>query len=279
MGRREAPVEPGPLFEFAQDLRALRAGRTYRELGRRAGYSLSTLSAAAGGSMLPTLEVTLAFVGACGGDMAVWELRWRELYAVVKGDRGWLRDPGGPVGQALRPPVASAQPNGGRPDPAWPGTSRPGARLSPDPTSAGTPAEFIAQMKLLRLWVKNPSLHELSRRVERLGQPDLRLPVSSLSDALRREGQLPPWKLVLAFLCACGVRQTSHRARWEEAWTRITAAQNNLPIPVALERQDVELNVVHDVAAEDDVDELDARRAPGPHPYAAAGPRACAWPS
>jgi transcriptional regulator with XRE-family HTH domain len=81
MSRHEQPVKPGPLHSFATDLRALRAatGLTYRALARKAGFSSSTLSAAASGVALPTLDVTLAYAGACGGDMPAWEQRWHAL--------------------------------------------------------------------------------------------------------------------------------------------------------------------------------------------------------
>ncbi|BCB91618.1 nSTAND1 domain-containing NTPase [Phytohabitans suffuscus] len=86
MGRPEREIDPGggPLARFALDLRELRvsAGRpSYRELARRARFSVTALSEAAGGEVLPTLPVTLAYVAACGGDRAVWEQRWRELAA------------------------------------------------------------------------------------------------------------------------------------------------------------------------------------------------------
>jgi WD40 repeat protein len=67
--------------ELAAGLRKLReqAGSPgYRELARRAHFSATTLSDAAGGRRLPTLAVTLAFVEACGGDRAEWKRRWRE---------------------------------------------------------------------------------------------------------------------------------------------------------------------------------------------------------
>lgn len=73
VGRRETPVPDGPLHDFAQGLRRLRAqagSPTYRELSRQAGYSYSALSDAAAGRRLPTLDVTVAFVRACGGDSA-----------------------------------------------------------------------------------------------------------------------------------------------------------------------------------------------------------------
>ena len=82
MPRSEGPLQAVDdlLAAFAMDLRELRgrAGNpTYRELAREAHYSAGTLSDAAGGKKLPTLAVTLAFVGACGGDPVEWERRWR----------------------------------------------------------------------------------------------------------------------------------------------------------------------------------------------------------
>lgn len=81
MGRRERPLEPGPLQEFAHDLRELRArtGLTYRALSHKARYSPSALSAAASGDSLPTLDVMQAYVAACGGNSAAWEQRWHSL--------------------------------------------------------------------------------------------------------------------------------------------------------------------------------------------------------
>ncbi len=88
MGRREQPLDlaAGALPEFARGLRELRraAGNPgYRSLARRAGYSASALSAAASGRVLPSLAVTLAYVGACAGDTREWERRWTELAATV----------------------------------------------------------------------------------------------------------------------------------------------------------------------------------------------------
>jgi transcriptional regulator with XRE-family HTH domain len=83
MGRQERQLEPGPLRDFAYDLRMLRSrsGLTYRELARRAGYSASALSAAASGQALPSLDVLLAYAGACGADAEDWQRRWEELSA------------------------------------------------------------------------------------------------------------------------------------------------------------------------------------------------------
>ncbi|MGI5211440.1 helix-turn-helix domain-containing protein [Plantactinospora sp. CA-290183] len=86
MARHERPVDPtaGPLQAFAYDLRKLRAeagNPTYRVLARSAGYSATTLSEAAGGARLPTLEVLLAYVGACRGDPGDWRRRWYDTAA------------------------------------------------------------------------------------------------------------------------------------------------------------------------------------------------------
>ena len=74
---------------FAHELRQLRraAGSpSYRALARRAGYSAAALSAAAGGVTLPSLSVTLAYVGACGGSTDEWTQRWQELEAKLAVD-------------------------------------------------------------------------------------------------------------------------------------------------------------------------------------------------
>ncbi|WP_410600824.1 helix-turn-helix domain-containing protein [Amycolatopsis sp. lyj-90] len=86
MPRAERPLEQDGtiLTEFAADLRKVRenaGGPSYRELARRAHYSSTTLSDAAGGRRLPSLEVTLAYVRACGGDVERWERRWRSVAA------------------------------------------------------------------------------------------------------------------------------------------------------------------------------------------------------
>ncbi|MDR7275375.1 nSTAND1 domain-containing NTPase [Catenuloplanes atrovinosus] len=83
MPRPERPLEGlgGPVEQLAAGLRELRerAGRPgYRQMAARVNYSVATLSAAASGRRLPTWEVTLAYVTACGGDREEWERRWRE---------------------------------------------------------------------------------------------------------------------------------------------------------------------------------------------------------
>src|SRR5882757_8774305 len=84
MGRRESRLDPeaGELQRFAQGLRELRADAgspSYRQLALRAGFSAPTLSEAAAGNRLPTLQVTLAYVRGCGGDESSWRQYWQRL--------------------------------------------------------------------------------------------------------------------------------------------------------------------------------------------------------
>ncbi|WP_406116643.1 hypothetical protein OG572_00320 [Streptomyces virginiae] len=88
MPRPERPLDldSGPLTQFATDLRKLReaAGRPpYRALAKRAHYSSTTLSDAAGGNTFPSLAVTLAYVEACQGDRGDWETRWHAVAAEI----------------------------------------------------------------------------------------------------------------------------------------------------------------------------------------------------
>ncbi len=89
MPRGERALEGvGALTEFAADLRTLRqkAGSPpYRKLASMAHYSATTLADAAGGQRLPSLAVLLAYVRACGGEVAEWETRWNGLAAALAG--------------------------------------------------------------------------------------------------------------------------------------------------------------------------------------------------
>jgi hypothetical protein len=88
MGRPETHLDPseGPLQSFAFELRALRrsvGNPSYRELASRANYSGTTLSEAARGLSLPSLDVTLAYVRACEGDPVFWRKKWTETEAAL----------------------------------------------------------------------------------------------------------------------------------------------------------------------------------------------------
>lgn len=91
-GRPQRPVDPatGPVAKLAWELRELReqAGAPpYRTLAKKAHFAASTLAEAAKGERLPTLEVTLAYARACGGDLAAWEHRWRTAVLELTGER------------------------------------------------------------------------------------------------------------------------------------------------------------------------------------------------
>ncbi len=84
MGRPQNPLDPdaGPVEAFAYELRRLRekvGNPSYRKLAEQAHYSAAALARAAGGQALPTLELTLAYVAACGGDVEEWRQRWLDV--------------------------------------------------------------------------------------------------------------------------------------------------------------------------------------------------------
>ena len=65
-------IAPDGLESFARDLRALRAKAEldYPEMAEVSHYTMKTLASAAGGLRLPTLPVAVAYVRACGGNVA-----------------------------------------------------------------------------------------------------------------------------------------------------------------------------------------------------------------
>ena len=83
-----ASIAPDGIESFARDLRALRAGAglDYPELAELSHYTMKTLAAAAAGLQLPTLPVAVAYVRACGGNVADWEERWQKLAAKITAD-------------------------------------------------------------------------------------------------------------------------------------------------------------------------------------------------
>ncbi|GHH42794.1 hypothetical protein GCM10017774_39730 [Lentzea cavernae] len=82
--------EGGAVQQFAAELRELRHGAdglTYRQLADRSGFAVTTLSEAAGGRRLPTLDVALAYAMACGGDEQEWTAKWRAAAVTVAESR------------------------------------------------------------------------------------------------------------------------------------------------------------------------------------------------
>ncbi|MEU4038984.1 nSTAND1 domain-containing NTPase [Streptomyces collinus] len=88
MPRKESPLPEGdgPVVRFAAGLRELRraaGGPSYSELAARAHYSVATLSSAAAGRKLPSLQVTRGYVRACGGDVERWDALWHTTAAGI----------------------------------------------------------------------------------------------------------------------------------------------------------------------------------------------------
>ncbi|MGW0709448.1 nSTAND1 domain-containing NTPase [Streptomyces sp. NPDC002643] len=86
MGRPERPLDPesGPVQQLAHGLRELRravGSPSYQAMAKTAGCSATTLSRAAAGVRLPSLDVLRGYVRACGGDIEEWETRWKEAEA------------------------------------------------------------------------------------------------------------------------------------------------------------------------------------------------------
>jgi hypothetical protein len=81
-------IAPDGLDSFARDLRAMRAKAEldYPEMAETSHYTMKTLASAAGGLRLPTLPVAVAYVRACGGNVAEWEDRWQKLATKITTD-------------------------------------------------------------------------------------------------------------------------------------------------------------------------------------------------
>jgi hypothetical protein len=99
-------IAPDGLDSFARDLRALRtkAELDYPEMAETSHYTMKTLVSAAGGLRLPTLPVAVAYVRACGGNVAEWEERWQRLAAKITADAAKKRRGEGDERKALPEP-------------------------------------------------------------------------------------------------------------------------------------------------------------------------------
>jgi hypothetical protein len=105
-----AAIENDNIAAFARDLRVLRskAGLDYPDMAEKSHYTMRTLASAAGGLRLPTLPVLIAYVNACGGDVAEWEERWGRL--TKSGKKGHAALPAGDQESAGQPGQGSIPP-------------------------------------------------------------------------------------------------------------------------------------------------------------------------
>ncbi|WP_326553303.1 helix-turn-helix domain-containing protein [Micromonospora sp. NBC_01813] len=119
-GRNVEPVPgSGALTDFVADLARLRrdAGQpSLRRMAEKAHYSHTALSSVLSGTRLPSLELTLAFVRACGADEDVWRERWNRQSALLNGAVPLgAAAPAAPPGAPRPVPV----PVPGQPRPRW----------------------------------------------------------------------------------------------------------------------------------------------------------------
>ncbi|MCU7822100.1 helix-turn-helix domain-containing protein, partial [Kitasatospora sp. DSM 101779] len=149
MARKPRPVDPadGPVQAFAYDLRVVReqAGNpTYRVLADRAGFGATTLSDAAGGVRFPSLEVTQAYVGACGGDVAEWTKRWHEVDKRLASDAEAPPAAAEPATAAPSAVSATAAPAAAAPVAAEPPATATAPAAAPDAAESGGDSADLA---------------------------------------------------------------------------------------------------------------------------------------
>jgi hypothetical protein len=124
-------IAPDGLESFARDLRALRAKAEldYPEMAETSHYTMKTLVSAAGGLRLPTLPVAVAYVRACGGNVAEWEDRWQKLAAKITADAAKKRRGEGEERLALPEPADPPAP----PEPPAPAAAQDSSSSSSEP--------------------------------------------------------------------------------------------------------------------------------------------------
>ncbi|MFY1685882.1 DUF2690 domain-containing protein [Micromonospora sp. WMMD730] len=153
--------------QFVADLARLRrdAGQpSLRRMSATAHYSHTALAGVLAGTRLPSLELTLAFVRACGGDEAAWRDRWHREAAL---DR-----PAGPApdGPALTGPAAA-----GPSDESVPGLppSPPlaAARRTPGPRWAPLPRWALVAAAGLTVLVAGSVVPMIADREPRTNRP------------------------------------------------------------------------------------------------------------
>lgn len=236
MGRPEKSIDAasGPVAAFAEDLRKLRASAgnpSYRELAKIALFSPSVLSSAAAGRRLPTLQVTLAFAGACGADRAEWRRRWQALAGQVDALRPRL------TGRDPRPtPTATTTGPAGVADAARSGRSLLPAQLPVTPHFVGRDVELATARALVTsstmprrpLVISGPvGVGKSAFAIRLAGELSAEWPDGQLYADLggRRPVVTSPYDVVTGFLGALGVTSSQLPP---EPWQRIALYRSML---------------------------------------------------
>ncbi|WP_431906273.1 helix-turn-helix domain-containing protein [Micromonospora carbonacea] len=180
------PAQTGPIADFARELRELRARAgtpTYEAMARVAHSNKSSLSKADKGVRLPSKQVALAYVRACGGPDEEWQARWKRVAQEVN-----------PLSFQPKQPTSLLTVN------ALAG--------SVNPVDAITVEEFRAKLRQVRKRLGEPSYKEIEARAR---GKDVALPASTVFDMLKQGGKtLPRADRIVAFLTVCDIPEGEH---------------------------------------------------------------------
>jgi hypothetical protein len=204
MGRPERPLDPesGPRQLFAAQLRQLRedAGRpTYRAMAAVVNYSAPALSRTAAGERFPTLDATLAFVRACGGDGPAWQLRWQHAHGELMAE-----------GPEASPARDAARPDGTTDNQAPPG--KPARRGRPQVLAVALRRNRLAVLLAVTMTAVLVNLVFTVRAGSPSGSPAASSPSTSLTGLHPVDGVDP-------YISRCGSDQVRIEQRtWPISW-------------------------------------------------------------
>jgi transcriptional regulator with XRE-family HTH domain len=219
MGRREnriiiTEVNPhrarlGNRMRTARDA----AGLTNAKLAARTGYDKSTISTAADGEHVRSVEVFRAYMTACSVDPDTL----MEEYEAAKNEETANR---ASQRRSSIPNPRQEPPSGNDTGPWWRRMRREGSvsRIPhgepvPVPINAQTSKEFVACMKEVRRWA-GATYGDIERTTRN------QLPRSTLHGILNRETLPIHWEPIEDFLYACGVGNPE-LTEWARAWKRL----------------------------------------------------------
>jgi hypothetical protein len=202
--------------DLARALRAAkhRAGLTYDQLAIHALCSKPSLAAAAAGSRCPTWNVTSAYLTACGEDPDSLHPLWEEADTADRKSRA----------KPPRTQLAMVRPLRGRSSGAARVRQFGRPRREPDPWAARTPAEYVYELRALRVWGGNPGYKTIRAcSGQWLSESSM---YAALSSSRTR---MPPLAIVQAVVQACRADAGNWTAAWQELSLR--GFEKNNPRP------------------------------------------------